>query len=89
MIKWLKLRFIEDRIFYSQGHKNVFARRCAISKTELYVRHICHIKQAIINKDRGEKERRQKWLSMDGIKPPKTLKQCDKLIEDLRKWREM
>ena len=89
MIKWLRLKFIEDRIFLSKGHKDVFLRRCAISKTEGYVRQINRMKQAIIDKDKAELRRRQKFLTNDGINAPKTLKQCDKLIGDLRKWREM
>jgi hypothetical protein len=89
MIRWLLLRIIEDRIFYSQRHKSVFTRRCAVSKTEGHVRHISRLKQAILSKDKEELQRRQKFLAADGILPPHTIKQCDKLIEDLRKWREM
>lgn len=89
MIRWLRLRFIEDRIFFSKGHKDVYLRRSAISKTEGHVRQICRIKQAIMDKDKGEVSRRSKFLTNEGIRPPKTMKQCEKLIEDLRKWREM
>lgn len=89
MIKWIRRRFIENRIFYTTGHRDVFMRRCAISKTELYVRQIARIKQAILDKDKGEIQRRSKFLRDDGIIPPKTMKQCEKLIGDLRQWREM
>jgi len=89
MIRWFKLKRLEKRLFLSKGHKNVFLRRCALSKTELYVRQIARMKQAIIDQDKGELRRRQKFLLIDGINPPKTMKQCDKLIEDLRQWREM
>lgn len=89
MIKWFRIRAKEKRIFYSKGHRDVFMRRCALSKTELYVRQIARMKQAIVSKDKAELKRRQKFLVADGIRPPKTLKQCDQLIEDLRTWREL
>lgn len=89
MIKWFKNRRLEKKIFFTSGHKDTFLKRCAISKTEHYVRWIHHMQQAIVNNDIPEVKRRQKYLAMEGIKPPKTEIQCEKLIKDLRAWREI
>ncbi len=89
MIKWFKNRRLQKRIFYSETHKDLFLKRCAISKSEHYVAWISQLKQAIVSNDMTQIQARQKYLSSEGIKPPKTLSQCDQLIKDLREWREI
>lgn len=89
MIKWLKNRRLQTRIFYSKGHKDIFLKRCAISKSEHYVRWISHLHQAIVYNDDPEVKRRQKYLQQEGIRPPKNELECEQLIKDLREWREI
>lgn len=89
MIKWFKNRRLSKRIFFTEGHKDVFLKRCAIAKSEHYVRWIDNLKQAIYNEDIPEVRRRQEYLKHEGIRPPKTEKQCIELIKDLREWREI
>jgi len=89
VIKWFKNKRYEDRIFLSGGHKDVFLKRCAIAKSEHYVRWIDTLKQAINNNDKPEIERRRKYLSQEGLRAPKTISQCSQLIKDLRTWREI
>ena len=89
MIKWFKRRRLEKRIFLTKGHQYEFVRFCATARVEGIVRQISRLKQAILNKEKAEIRNRQRFIRDYGITPPKSLNQCDKLIGDLRKWRDM
>ena len=89
MINWYKRIRIESRIFSSRADKDRLIKQAFIHKIELYIRQIDRIKQALMDNDTAEYNRRIKTLNSYGMNPPKTLKDCENLIKDLREWQVM
>jgi len=89
VFKWLKARRLENRIFQSQANKQQFILQCAFNKIEIYIRHISRLKQALMDNDKREINQRTKLLNGYGFNAPKTLQDCERLIEDIRQWRVM
>jgi len=87
MIKWYKNLRRKKRLFNTNEAFIQIVSELGPNWRSNYIRECQIIKQNITDNNMGEVGRRQKFFTHYNMNPPKTLEQCDRMIEDLRLWR--
>lgn len=84
MIKWLLNKRLAKKLFSDEKR---FRRQVVSFNRDFYIRQADKIRQAIIDGNKKEAEQRQKSFTDVGMLPPKTLQCCEKIVNELTKWR--
>lgn len=74
------------RLFRDKKSLNRFINENMRNKVAGFVLEVSIIKHYINLGEYQEVRNRSKGLRLSGLNPPKTLKQCDKMMNDLKRW---
>ncbi len=86
MIRSIINFFRKRRLFKNKANLKRFVFNNMKNKVEGYVLTVKAIKHYIHLGNEVEVKTRSKHLRIDGLRPPKNIKQCDRMIKDLREW---
>lgn len=75
----------DKRLFQDKAR---FIKHNASNKIESTIRDIDIIHHYLLQNDSVQVANKQKHIAAQGLKPPKTEKECKQMIKDLRQWQE-
>jgi len=76
----------KNRLFYDKKALNRFIHENMKNKLAGYVLEVSIIKHYLNLADYQEVNNRIKTLRLAGLNPPHTIKQCDRMMNDLKRW---
>ena len=77
----------KNRLFRDKQTMQHHINQSSLKDRDLYISYVHAIKRHIISGNKEEVKNRQKWLANYNLVPPKTEKECDQMIKDLRSFR--